>query len=167
MSVGMTYYGEFANNLGDLSSWGPTDDGRIKPDVVFPGQSINSAANDFDITTNNCGVRGMGGTSMASPGVVGLSLQIREYLMDGWYPTGSPVPANGFTPTAALLKAMLVNSSVSIDFDNGGQPTVIPEPPQGWGRPLLDNVLHISRASSASFGSTITRTVSSVRPTHR
>ena len=36
------------------------------------------------------------------------------YLTDGWYPTGAAVPANGFTPSAALLKAMAINSA-----DNG------------------------------------------------
>jgi len=144
MSVGATYYGEYANNLADISSWGPTDDGRIKPDVVFQGQSINSASNDMDITTENCGIRAMGGTSMASPGVVGYALLVREYFMDGWYPSGTPTPADAFTPSAALVKALLVNSAVSIQWDNGGNPITIPSDPQGWGRILLDNALYFN-----------------------
>jgi len=141
MSVGATYYGEYADNLADISSWGPTDDGRIKPDVLFQGQSINSASNDMDITTDNCDIRAMGGTSMASPGVVGYALLVREYFMEGWYPSGTATPADAFTPSAALVKAILVNSAVSIQWDNGGNPITIPSAPQGWGRILLDNAL--------------------------
>lgn len=144
MSVGATYYGQYANNLADLSSWGPTSDGRIKPDVVFPGQSVHSASGDEDVTTNNCATAGGTGTSYASPGVVGNALLVREYFMEGWYPAGSPVPANAFTPSAAMVKAVLVNSAVSLQWDNGGNPITIPSAPQGWGRVLLDNALYFA-----------------------
>ncbi len=144
MSVGATYYGENAEYLADISSWGPTSDGRIKPDVVFPGQSVHSASGDEDITTSNCTEGGGTGTSYATPGVSGNALLIREYFMEGWYPTGTPTPADAFTPSAALVKAMLVNSAVSIEFDNGFEPTYLSEAPQGWGRILLDNALYFA-----------------------
>jgi len=144
MTVGATYYGQYANNLADISSWGPTSDGRIKPEVVFPGQSVHSADGDLDVTTNNCGESSGSGTSYASPGVVGHALLVREYFMEGWYPTGAPTPADGFTPSAALVKAMLVNSAVSLQYDNGGNLIDIPHAAQGWGRILLDNALYFS-----------------------
>jgi subtilisin-like proprotein convertase family protein len=144
MATGATFNGTSATVLSDISAWGPTADGRIKPDVLFPGASITSAGNDTNVTTNNCGTAGMTGTSMTAPGVSGMALLTREYFMNGWYPTGAPVPANGFTPTAALLKAMLVNSAVPIPFDAEGRPITIPSDEQGWGRVLLDNALYFS-----------------------
>jgi len=144
MATGGTFNGQSAIYLSDISAWGPTDDGRIKPDVVFPGASIVSSNNDNNVTTNNCGTQGMTGTSMTAPGVSGMVLLTREYFMNGWYPTGSPVPANAFTPSAALLKGMVVNSAVPIPYDAEGRPITIPSNQQGWGRVLLDNVLYFS-----------------------
>jgi subtilisin-like proprotein convertase family protein len=144
MATGGTFPGTGADVLSDISAWGPTDDGRIKPDVVFPGASIQSARSDGNVTTNNCETQGYTGTSMTAPGVSGMALLTREYFINGWYPTGAPVPANGFTPTSALLKAMLVNSAVSIQVDAEGHPITIPSDEQGWGRVLLDNALYFS-----------------------
>ena len=78
----------------------------------------------------------MSGTSMATPGAAGLTALIRQYFTDGWYPTGSKNSANGFTPSAALLKAALVNSAVNMTGT-----TAIPANCQGWGRVLLENAL--------------------------
>jgi subtilisin-like proprotein convertase family protein len=147
MATGGTFKGEYAEYLSDISAWGPTDDGRIKPDVVFPGASIISAGNDFDVTTNNCEQRTMTGTSMTAPGVSGMALLTREYFMEGWYPSGSPTPADGFTPSAALLKAVLINSATPIGWDAEGRPITIPGNEQGWGRVLLDNALHFAGES--------------------
>lgn len=144
MATGGTFNGTSAIYLSDISTWGPTADGRIKPDVVFPGASIQSAGNDKNVGTNNCGTAGMTGTSMTAPAVSGLALLTREYFTKGWYPTGAPVPGNALTPTAALIKAMLVNSAVAISFDAEGRPITIPGNEQGWGRVLLDNVLHFA-----------------------
>jgi subtilisin-like proprotein convertase family protein len=147
LTVCGTYKGENAEYMSDISAWGPTDDGRIKPDVVFPAASIISAGNDFNVTSENCEPRTMTGTSMAAPGAAGNALLVREYFMDGWYPSGSPTPADAFTPTAALTKAMLVNSAVPISWDAEGRPIGIPSDPQGWGRILLDNAMHFSGQS--------------------
>ncbi|HWM91567.1 MAG TPA: S8 family serine peptidase [Thermoanaerobaculia bacterium] len=136
VSVGATLRGTSANSMASFSSCGPTLDGRIKPDITVPGSSIVSANNDINVTTNNCGTISMSGTSMATPGAAGLTALIRQYYTDGWYPTGSENSANGFTPSAALLKATLVNSAVSMTGT-----TVIPANCQGWGRVLLDNAL--------------------------
>ncbi len=51
-------------NISSFSGWGPTDDGRIKPDVVANGVSVYS-------TTNNSGYGLMSGSSMATPAITG------------------------------------------------------------------------------------------------
>jgi subtilisin family serine protease len=136
VSVGATLRGTSAESMASFSSCGPTADGRIKPDITVPGSSIVSAGNDLNITSNNCGTASMSGTSMASPGATGLTALIRQYYSDGWYPTGTKISADGFTPSAALLKGTLVNSAVSM-----ANTTAIPANCQGWGRVLLENAL--------------------------
>jgi hypothetical protein len=74
---------------------------------------------------------------MASPAVAGASALVRQYFTEGWYPTGAATPANAFTPSAALLKAMDITST---DNDMTGQN--IPNTTVGWGRIKLDNILY-------------------------
>jgi hypothetical protein len=136
VSVGATLRGSSANSMASFSSCGPTDDGRFKPEITVPGSGIVSANNDGSITTNNCSTQSMSGTSMATPGAAGLAALARQYFTDGWYPTGTEVPADGFTPSAALLRATLVNSATSM---TGA--TAIPSNCQGWGRVLLEDAL--------------------------
>ena len=64
---------------------------------------------------------------------------MRQYFAEGWYPTGSENALNGFNPSAALVRATLVNSAVSMTGT-----TVIPANCQGWGRVLLENALHFT-----------------------
>ncbi|MCP4662096.1 MAG: S8 family serine peptidase [bacterium] len=139
VSVGATNRGSSAESMASFSSCGPTEDGRIKPDITSPGVSIISADNDGNISSNNCGTRSMSGTSMASPTAAGLVALIRQYYADGWYPSGAASAPDAFAPSASMLKASLVNSAV----DMTGV-TAIPSNCQGWGRVLLDNVLYFS-----------------------
>ncbi|MEO7796066.1 MAG: S8 family serine peptidase [Thermoanaerobaculia bacterium] len=136
ISVGATLRGTSANSMASFSSCGPTDDGRFKPEITVPGSSIVSAANDGSVTTNNCGTTSMSGTSMATPGAAGLTALVRQYFVDGFYPTGAAIPGNGFTPSAALLRSTLVNSGETMSGAGA-----IPGNCQGWGRVLLDNAL--------------------------
>ncbi|MES1244753.1 MAG: S8 family serine peptidase [Acidobacteriota bacterium] len=146
VSVGATLRGTSAESMASFSSCGPTADGRIKPEITVPGSSIVSANNDINVTTNNCGTITMSGTSMASPGAAGLTALIRQYYTDGWYPTGGKVSTDGFTPSAALLRATLVNSAVSM-----ANTTAIPANCQGWGRVLLDNALSFTGQARKLF----------------
>jgi hypothetical protein len=146
VSVGATLRGTSADSMASFSSCGPTADGRIKPDITVPGSSIVSANNDLNVTTNNCGTITMSGTSMASPGAAGLSALIRQYYTDGWYPTGGKVSTDGFTPSAALIKATLINSAV-----NMAGTTAIPANCQGWGRVLLENALSFTGQARKLF----------------
>ena len=137
LSVGSTDHGSSADSISSFSSRGPTDDGRIKPSITIVGSSVMSANNDGSISTNNCDAQSMSGTSMASPGAAGLTALVRQYFVDGFYPSGSATPADGFAPSAALLRAAVVNSGEQMTGEGS-----IPNNTQGWGRILLDNVLY-------------------------
>jgi len=56
-----------------FSSWGPTDDGRIKPDIVTDGLSVYST---ISATDSSYGYKN--GTSMAAPGAAGSLLLLQE-----------------------------------------------------------------------------------------
>ncbi|MBN2379202.1 S8 family serine peptidase [candidate division WOR-3 bacterium] len=127
--VGACLNADNANNFASsVSSAGPSGDGRIRPDIITPGVDISSAT-----SANDYGVRVSSGTSMSSPIAAGSVALIRQYFTDGF--AGNP-----HTPSAALLKAMLINS-VETDISNFWG-MWIPDDKIGWGRPLLDNVLY-------------------------
>ncbi|HMI82608.1 MAG TPA: S8 family serine peptidase [Polyangiaceae bacterium] len=130
-------------NMSGFSSRGWSSDGRIKPDLMVPGFNTSASTNNTVDAPVNCGTGGGGGTSYAAPIAVGAAALTRQYFMDGFYPTGAKTPANTLTPTAALLKAMLINSAASMTgTDNaGGAITPIPSNEQGWGRIRLDQAL--------------------------
>ncbi|HMB70458.1 MAG TPA: S8 family serine peptidase, partial [bacterium] len=132
LSSGGTQNGTSSNQIYSSTSRGPTDDGRYKPTVCSPGQSVFSALGSGD--TNYWS---LSGTSMSCPNLAGSATLARQYFTDGWYPTGAAVPGNAFTPSASLLKAMMVNSGV----DNFASYS-IPDNNIGWGRILLDNVMY-------------------------
>ncbi|HEU4730789.1 MAG TPA: S8 family serine peptidase [Kofleriaceae bacterium] len=148
ISVGATQRGTAANSMASFSSCGPTTDGRIKPDLTMPGSNIVSARNDANVTTNNCATITMSGTSMASPGAAGMAALVRQYYTDGFYPTGAAVVANGITPSAALVKATLLNSTRTMTGTGAGP---VPDNCQGWGRVLLDDALFFTGQARGLF----------------
>ena len=112
-----------------------------------PGSGVYSAAstvtplrgnNDRNIVENCRGVV-KHGTSSANAIVAGVSLLVRQYFLDGYYPDGVKKKKGGFKPMGALLKAILVNSARPLsltgrdhfhDDANGQQPDV---PTTRWG----------------------------------
>ncbi len=130
------------DDISSFSSRGWTSDGRIKPDILAPG-CTTSAAGDRNIGTNNCSDVGGCGTSYAAPILVGAAALARQYFTEGFYPSGAKNAANARDPSAALLKATLLNGAVSVTGeDNAGQAiTPIPSNEQGWGRMQLDRSL--------------------------
>lgn len=139
ISVGATLRGPLADSMAPFSSCGPTEDGRIKPDITSPGANILSADNDGDAGYENCGQRSLSGTSMATPAAAGLADLVRQYFEDGWYPSGSADPAAATTPSGAFIKGLLINSGR--DMAAAGP---IPDDCQGWGRVTLDDVLYFA-----------------------
>ncbi len=113
---------------------GPTADGRRKPETYAPGCSTSSSSSG-----TTCGLRSLTGTSMACPAVTGAAALFRQYFTDGYYPTGAAVSANGFTPTGALLRAMIMNASVDMTGIAG-----YPSNREGWGRLVGDLSAHFA-----------------------
>jgi len=62
-------------NFSSFSSSGPTDDGRIKPDLVANGDGVYSALNG-----GNSAYGTLGGTSMSSPNAAGTADLLRHNL---------------------------------------------------------------------------------------
>lgn len=127
------------NNLAYFSSLGPCADGRIKPTVLAPGLSLISARKS---TSDK--YRLLYGTSMSTPVIAGAAALIRQYFMEGWHPSGIKNSSDSFTPSAALLKAMLVNGAVEITGQEAykNEWNFYPNCNQGWGRIQLDNCLY-------------------------
>jgi len=108
IAVGAVTYTGSEPVVASLSSRGPTADGRIKPDVVAPGESVIVP---FPGTTNF--FYAANGTSLAAPLVAGLcALLLEEH--PGWGP-------------AEMAEAL---KSTTIDLGASG-----PDNTYGWGLP--------------------------------
>jgi hypothetical protein len=124
-------------NVASFSGRGTTfDDGRIKPDMVVPGEDILSAfapgvdGNGVMIPTSTpyCGVPSstttrtvqdannrattiMSGTSMATPLAAGAVEKIRQYFKQGYYPSGNKGQGAQINPAESLLRAVILASA--------------------------------------------------------
>ncbi|HEX8618863.1 MAG TPA: S8 family serine peptidase [Thermoanaerobaculia bacterium] len=133
------------DTLAVFTLFGPTRDGRIKPDLVAPARVI-AGSRDHDNNPNTCDDSRQEGTSWASPTVASAAALVRQYYTDGFYPTGAATLANRFTPSAALLKATLISAARPVPYRGvltGGRVEALPVPSheQGWGFPVLDDAL--------------------------
>lgn len=147
-----TYPGQYQdsvdfNNLVYFSSRGPTPDGRFKPDVVCPGDNIASAESDGNLNSNQCSsgvassIDTLSGTSMATPGCAGGAALVRQYFEQGFF---EPTRTLGFSPTGALVKAVMLHSGHPMWYTvNGARffPAKLPHESQGYGRVDLSTVL--------------------------
>jgi Subtilase family len=90
------------DNTSSFSSWGPTDDGRIKPDISAPGCQLGGDGGVTSTNTSNS-YSVLCGTSMAAPTTAGVSsLILEQYRMT--FPDRSD-------PMNATLKSLLANSA--------------------------------------------------------
>lgn len=107
------YTGPGSVSLAGSSSWGPTDDKRIKPDIASKGVNVYSATN-----TGNSAHTNMSGTSMASPGVSGVFVLLQQHysiLNDGDY------------MLSATLRGLMAHTADEAGAFDG------PDPKFGWG----------------------------------
>jgi hypothetical protein len=143
VSVGATNQAPNQDQVPSYSSRGPAYDNRIKPTVLAPGGSsplIYSANNHpGNPPSPTCSVEGFTGTSMAAPAVAGGALLVRDYFAQGFYPVGE-AGGDPLTPSAALVKAMLVNSGRDLALNGADQPNKA----EGWGRILLNDALYFA-----------------------
>ncbi|RMF31787.1 MAG: hypothetical protein D6759_09505, partial [Chloroflexi bacterium] len=142
-----------AEQMAAFSSRGPTDDGRLKPDVVAPGTWVLSGYSDlyqeeYDSSPNPQNgqwqydgwgfpfdpyYKYMGGTSMANPLAAGGAVVVRDFYEKVY----------GHSASAALVKATLINSAEDmLDENNDGvndNAYPIPNNHEGWGRVNVAN----------------------------
>jgi PKD repeat protein len=165
-----------ADQLAAFSSRGPTDDGRIKPDVVAPGTWVLSGYSDLYQEGYDAGAnpqngafqydgwgfpvddeyKYMGGTSMSNPLVAGAAAVVRDYY----------VKAHNHDASGALTKATLINSAVDLlDENNDGaddNDLPIPNAHEGWGRvdlagavdgaaEFVDDMTGVTTGATASY----------------
>ncbi len=131
LAVGSVGDGLDADMAADYSTPGPAADGRLKPAVVAPGILYSAKGGTRSNYTK------YEGTSMASPCAASFAVMVRQYLTDGFYPGGQKDSLSGFNPSAALLKALIINSTDNDIFNH-----TIPDVKVGWGRIDLDSVLY-------------------------
>ena len=136
LTIGGTKNGSPFESMYGSSSRGPAGDGRMLPDLTAPAQGVASSKNS---SSPSCGWVTLSGTSMAAPAVAGSAALVREYLQRGYYPGGAASAANGFAPTAALVKALLLISTRNMTGSGTRGPR--PNSDQGFGRMTVDDVL--------------------------
>jgi hypothetical protein len=65
---------------------------------------------------------------MATPAVAGAATLVRQYFTDGFYPTGAPVAAHAYQPSASLIRAVMVAGAQTMTGQCGlsGKPLYAP-----------------------------------------
>jgi len=87
-----------SDEMTSFSSWGPCDDGRLKPDVVGPGQALTS-------TNVGGGYLTLQGTSMSSPAVAGTIALIQEQ---------GEISFPGRVFLSSTIKGIVINTAIDL-----------------------------------------------------
>ena len=102
--------------INSSSSKGPSDDGRIKPDITGNGTGVYSTDSDPNDPSKTSLYRSATGTSMASPNIAGSLLLLQQYYNE----------LNSKYMRSATLKGLACHTAT--DKGNPG-----PDPIFGWG----------------------------------
>ncbi len=114
-----------------FSGWGPTDDGRIKPDIVANGTALTSCG-----TGSTSDYTPMTGTSMSSPNATGSLTLLQEHYYN----------LNSRHMESATLKGLVIHTA----DEAGNKPG--PDYKHGWGLLNTSNAAdHISNGSGDRF----------------
>jgi hypothetical protein len=108
----LNYTGPASVQMSWFSSWGPTDDGRIKPDISAKGVNTYSSIDESDTSYAI-----YSGTSMASPSVTGTLLLLQQYYNQ----------KNGSFMKAATLRGLAIHTADEAGSSPG------PDYSFGWG----------------------------------
>jgi hypothetical protein len=119
-------------SINSSSSQGPSDDGRIKPDITGDGTQLYSAE-----SSNNLAYGVKTGTSMAAPNVAGSLILLQQYYNQ----------LNSTFMRSATLKGLVCHTAT----DDGTR--VGPDPIFGWG--LLNSKFTAETILEASLGNAI------------
>ena len=103
-------------NMSGFSNWGPTDDGRIKPDISAKGVNMYSSVNASNYANYS-------GTSMASPSVAGSILLLQQHYNN----------VNGTYMKSSTLRGLALHTA----DEAGNYPG--PDPRFGWGLLNIEN----------------------------
>ena len=122
------YSGPGSVVMSSFSGWGPTDDGRIKPDLVANGVALTSPTADSDTDYSV-----FSGTSMSAPNVAGSVALLNQHSSNQ---LGQPL-------LSATMRALLINTA-----DDAGN--VGPDFTFGWG--LMNAASAADAISDAAAG---------------
>ncbi len=106
--------------MSSFSAWGPTDDGRIKPDLVADGVSLYSTGHTSDTNYST-----KSGTSMAAPNATGSLVLLQELYKQ----------QTGNFMRSATLKGLVLGTT------SEAGPAIGPDYKFGWG------LLNVERAA--------------------
>lgn len=113
----------FSGEISSFSSWGPSPDLRIKPEITAPGGNIYSTSEDNEY-------KNMSGTSMAAPQVAGAGAILKQYIRDKNIKVENE---------ADFIKLLLMNTATPIVDKNTGLPYFVRQ--QGSGAMNLEKAL--------------------------
>ncbi len=126
--------------MSSFSSWGPTDDGRIKPDIVAKGVGTYSAS-----SSGNANYSFKMGTSMAAPNVAGSIGLLNQYYR---------LLYQDALPFSSTIKGLIIHTADAAGISNG------PDYIHGWGLMNTQRAAEVMRNDVALGKNTLIRELS-------